>query len=420
MTTALPVPTLAAGPAGLTLEGVALADIAARFGTPTYVYSRAALTGAYEAYQQALGMRKALVCYAVKANSSLGILSVFAKLGAGFDIVSGGELARVLAAGGDPGKVIFSGVCKSVDEMRFALETGIGCFNVESAAELDRLNDVATQLGKRAPIAFRVNPDVNPNTHPYISTGLRGNKFGVAFTEALDLYRKAARMPAIEISGIDCHIGSQLLDPAPMAEAAGKILGLVDQLAREGIHLDHIDLGGGLGIRYRDEEPPTPTDYLKPLLECFEGRSEALCFEPGRSLVGNAGLLLTRIEYLKPGVEKNFAIIDAAMNDLARPALYDAWHEIVAVAPRSLPATRYEVVGPICESGDFLGHDRDLSVAPGDLLAILSAGAYGMTMSSNYNTRPRAAEVLVDGDTVHVIRERETLEHLLKGERPLP
>ena len=420
MTTALPVPTLAAGPAGLTLEGVALADIAARFGTPTYVYSRAALTDAYQAYQQALGMRKALVCYAVKANSSLGILSVFAKLGAGFDIVSGGELARVLAAGGDPGKVIFSGVGKSVDEMRFALETGIGCFNVESAAELDRLNDVATQLGKRAPIAFRVNPDVNPNTHPYISTGLRGNKFGVAFTEALDLYRKAARMPAIEISGIDCHIGSQLLDPAPMAEAAGKILGLVDQLAREGIHLDHIDLGGGLGIRYRDEEPPTPTDYLKPLLACFEGRSEALCFEPGRSLVGNAGLLLTRIEYLKPGVEKNFAIIDAAMNDLARPALYDAWHEIVAVAPRELPATRYEVVGPICESGDFLGHDRDLSVAPGDLLAILSAGAYGMTMSSNYNTRPRAAEVLVDGDTVHVIRERETLEHLLKGERPLP
>lgn len=420
MTTALPVPTLAAGPAGLTLEGVALADIAARFGTPTYVYSRAALTGAYQAYQQALGMRKALVCYAVKANSSLGILSVFAKLGAGFDIVSGGELARVLAAGGDPGKVIFSGVGKSVDEMRFALETGIGCFNVESAAELDRLNDVATQLGKRAPIAFRVNPDVNPNTHPYISTGLRGNKFGVAFTEALDLYRKAARMPAIEISGIDCHIGSQLLDPAPMAEAAGKILGLVDQLAREGIHLDHIDLGGGLGIRYRDEEPPTPTDYLKPLLECFAGRSEALCFEPGRSLVGNAGLLLTRIEYLKPGVEKNFAIIDAAMNDLARPALYDAYHEIVAVAPRSLPATRYEVVGPICESGDFLGHDRDLSVETGDLLAILSAGAYGMTMSSNYNTRPRAAEVLVDGDTVHVIRERETLEHLLKGERPLP
>ena len=279
---------------------------------------------------------------------------------------------------------------------------------------------VAGSMGKRAPIAFRVNPDVNPNTHPYISTGLRSNKFGVAFTEALDLYRKAAKLPNIEISGIDCHIGSQLLDPAPMAEAADKILGLVDQLAREGITLDHIDLGGGLGIRYRDEEPPTPTEYLKPLLERFAGRDEALCFEPGRSLVGNAGLLLTRIEYLKPGVEKSFAIIDAAMNDLARPALYDAYHEIVAVAPRALPATRYEVVGPICESGDFLGHDRDLSVETGDLLAILSAGAYGMTMSSNYNTRPRAAEVLVDGDEVHVIRDRETLEHLLKGERPLP
>ena len=420
MTTALPVPTLKAGPAGLTLEGVALADIAERFGTPTYVYSRAALTQAYEAYQRALGLRKSLVCYAVKANSSLGILSVFARLGAGFDIVSRGELARVLAAGGDAGKVIFSGVGKSADEMRYALESGIGCFNVESAAELDRLNDVAGSMGKRAPIAFRVNPDVNPNTHPYISTGLRSNKFGVAFTEALDLYRKAATLPNIEISGIDCHIGSQLLDPAPMAEAADKILGLVDQLAREGITLDHIDLGGGLGIRYRDEEPPTPTEYLKPLLERFAGRDEALCFEPGRSLVGNAGLLLTRIEYLKPGVEKSFAIIDAAMNDLARPALYDAYHEIVAVAPRAVPATRYEVVGPICESGDFLGHDRDLSVETGDLLAILSAGAYGMTMSSNYNTRPRAAEVLVDGDTVHVIRDRETLEHLLKGERPLP
>ncbi len=420
MTTTLPIPTLKAGAAGLTLEGVALADIAERFGTPTYVYSRAALTQAYEAYQHALGLRKSLVCYAVKANSSLGVLSVFARLGAGFDIVSRGELARVLAAGGDAGKVIFSGVGKSADEMRYALESGIGCFNVESAAELDRLNEVAGSMGKRAPTPVRAHPAANPNTPPYISTGLRSNKSGVAFTEALDLYRKAAKLPNIEISGIDCHIGSQLLDPAPMAEAADKILGLVDQLAREGITLDHIDLGGGLGIRYRDEEPPTPTEYLKPLLERFAGRDEALCFEPGRSLVGNAGLLLTRIEYLKPGVEKSFAIIDAAMNDLARPALYDAYHEIVAVAPRALPATRYEVVGPICESGDFLGHDRDLSVETGDLLAILSAGAYGMTMSSNYNTRPRAAEVLVDGDEVHVIRDRETLEHLLKGERPLP
>lgn len=420
MTTALPVPTLAAGPTGLTLEGVALADIAAQFGTPTYVYSRAALTQAFDAYQRALGLRKSLVCYSVKANSSLGVLSVFAKLGSGFDVVSGGELARVLAAGGDAGKVIFSGVGKTAAEMRFALDAGIGCFNVESAAELDRLAEVAASMGTRAPISFRVNPDVNPNTHPYISTGLRSNKFGVAFDEALDLYRKAATLPSIEISGIDCHIGSQLLDPAPMTEAAEKILGLVDQLGREGIKLDHIDLGGGLGIRYRDEEPPTPSTYLKPLLDCFAGRDEALCFEPGRSLVGNAGLLLTRIEYLKPGIEKNFAIIDAAMNDLVRPALYDAYHEIVAVAPRDLPATRYEVVGPICESGDFLGHDRDLSVETGDLLAILSAGAYGMTMSSNYNTRPRAAEVLVDGSEVHVIRERETLEHLLKGERPLP
>ena len=420
MTTALPVPTLVQGPTGLMLEGVALSEIAARHGTPTYVYSRAALTAAFEAYQTALAGRKSLVCYAVKANSSLGILSVFARLGAGFDIVSGGELARVLAAGSEAHKVVFSGVGKSREEMRYALEAGIGCFNVESAAELDRLNEVAGSLGKRAPIAFRVNPDVDPKTHPYISTGLRSNKFGVAFTEALALYRKAATLPHIEISGIDCHIGSQLLDPAPMAEAAAKILGLVDQLASEGIRLDHIDLGGGLGIRYRDEEPPSASTYLAPLLECFAGREETLCFEPGRSLVGNAGLLLTRIEYLKPGVEKNFAIIDAAMNDLARPALYDAYHEIVAVAPKAVEARSYEVVGPICESGDFLGHDRELAVEEGDLLAILSAGAYGMTMSSNYNTRTRAAEVLVDGAVMHVIRERETLEHLLKGETPLP
>ena len=403
----------------LICEDVPLAEVARQFGTPAYVYSRATIVDNYRAYQRAFAASKPLICYAVKANSTLSVLALLAAEGAGFDIVSAGELQRVIAAGGDASKVIFSGVGKSAAEMRYALESGIGCFNVESAAELDRLNEVAGSLGKRAPIAFRVNPDVNPNTHPYISTGLRSNKFGVAFTEALDLYRKASKLPNIEISGIDCHIGSQLLDPAPMAEAADKILGLVDQLASESIKLDHIDLGGGLGIRYRDEEPPTPTEYLAPLLARFEGRDEALCFEPGRSLVGNAGLLLTRIEYLKPGVEKNFAIIDAAMNDLVRPALYDAYHEIVAVAPRNLPATRYEVVGPICESGDFLGHDRDLAVATGDLLAILSAGAYGMTMSSNYNTRPRAAEVLVDGDTVHVIRERETLEHLLKGERPL-
>ena len=420
MTTALPVPTLAAGPTGLTLEGVALADIAAQFGTPTYVYSRAALTQAFDAYQRALGLRKSLVCYSVKANSSLGVLSVFARLGAGFDIVSGGELARVLAAGGDAGKVIFSGVGKTAAEMRFALDAGIGCFNVESAAELDRLAEVAASMGTRAPISFRVNPDVNPNTHPYISTGLRSNKFGVAFDEALDLYRKAARLPHIEISGIDCHIGSQLLDPAPMTEAAEKILGLVDQLGREGIKLDHIDLGGGLGIRYRDEEPPTPTTYLKPLLDCFAGRDEALCFEPGRSLVGNAGLLLTRIEYLKPGIEKNFAIIDAAMNDLMRPALYEAWHDIVPVAPRTGDARVYDVVGPVCESGDFLGQARPLCLQAGDLLAVMSAGAYGMAMSSNYNTRPRAVEVMVDGDRVHVVRRRETIAELYAGEQTLP
>jgi diaminopimelate decarboxylase len=415
-----PIPGLLPGPAGLRLEGVALAEIAARFGTPAYVYSRAALTTAFDRYRAALAGRRALVCYAVKANSNLGILSVFARLGAGFDIVSGGELARVLAAGGGAGKVVFSGVGKSALEMEQALTAGIRCFNVESAAELERLDAVAGRLGRRAPIAFRVNPDVDPKTHPYISTGLKSNKFGVAFGEALDLYRRAATLPHIRVSGIACHIGSQLLDPAPMAEAAEKVLNLVDRLAAEGIVLDHIDLGGGLGIRYRDETPPAVADYLAPLLALFAGRGEELCFEPGRSLVGNAGLLLTRVEYLKPGEEKNFAVVDAAMNDLARPALYDAYHEVVAVAPGNAPARRYDVVGPICESGDFLARERELAVAPGDLLALLSAGAYGMAMSSNYNTRPRAAEVLVDGAAMHLIRRRETVESLYALESPLP
>lgn len=414
-----PVPDLTMGAAGLELEGTPLQDMAARFGTPTYVYSRAALTGAFERYQQALAGRPALVCYAVKANSNLGILSVFARLGAGFDIVSGGELARVLAAGGAANKVVFSGVGKSIAEMEQALAAGIRCFNVESAAELDRLNQVAGRLGHRAPIAFRVNPDVDPKTHPYISTGLKSNKFGVAFDEALALYRKAAGLPHIHISGIACHIGSQLLDPAPMAEAAAKVLGLVDQLGTEGITLDHIDLGGGLGIRYRDETPPSVADYLAPLLTLFAGRPEELCFEPGRSLVGNAGLLLTRVEYLKPGEEKNFAVVDAAMNDLARPALYDAYHEVVAVTPRSTPPQRYDVVGPICESGDFLARDRTLALAPGDLIALLSAGAYGMAMSSNYNTRGRAAEVLVDRGRIHLIRQRERIDSLYALESPL-
>jgi diaminopimelate decarboxylase len=415
-----PIPTLHAGHDGLHLEDVSLATLAAEFGTPTYVYSRQALADAFAAWREALGTRRALVCYAVKANSNLGVLSAFARLGAGFDIVSGGELSRVLAAGGDAARVVFSGVGKSAAEMRQALQAGIRCFNVESEAEIERLDAVAGELGTRAPIALRVNPDVDPKTHPYISTGLRSNKFGVAIDAARALYRRAAGLPHLRVSGIACHIGSQLLDPAPMAEAAEKVLALVEQLAADGIALDHIDLGGGLGIRYRDEAPPSVADYLAPLLRVFEGRTEELCFEPGRSLVGNAGLLLTRIEYLKPGEDRNFAIVDAAMNDLARPALYDAYHEVVAVAPHGGPTRNYEIVGPICESGDFLAHDRELAVAPGDLVALLSAGAYGMAMSSNYNTRPRAAEVMVDGDQVRLVRRRETVESLYALESPLP
>jgi diaminopimelate decarboxylase len=414
-----PLPTLRHGPRGLQIEDVPLAEIAARFGTPAFVYSHAALCDAFQAWTSALDGRNALVCYAVKANSNLGVLSVFARLGAGFDIVSGGELARVLAAGGDAGKVVFSGVGKRIDEMRDALAAGIRCFNVESAAELERLDAVAGELGLRAPIALRVNPDVDAKTHPYISTGLRTNKFGVAFDDALALYRRAAALPNLRVTGIACHIGSQLLDPAPIAEAATKVLGLVDRLADEGIVLEHIDLGGGLGIRYRDEAPPSVAEYLAPLLRLLDGRREQLCFEPGRSLVGNAGLLLTRIEYLKPGLEKNFAIVDAAMNDLARPALYDAYHAVVAVTPRDSAAQRYEIVGPVCESGDFLAHDRSLAVAPGDLLAILSAGAYGMTMSSNYNSRARAAEIIVRGDKLQCVRARETIASLYALESPL-
>ncbi|HHW63651.1 MAG TPA: diaminopimelate decarboxylase [Rhodocyclaceae bacterium] len=415
-----PVPTLNERNGALWLEDLPLAEIATRFGTPTYVYSKAALESAFAAWQGALAGRRALVCYAVKANSNLGILSVFARLGAGFDIVSGGELARVLAAGGQADKVVFSGVGKTRAEMRQALEAGIRCFNVESAAELEHLDAVAGALGKRAPVALRVNPDVDPKTHPYISTGLKGNKFGVAFADALDLYRRAAALPNLHISGVACHIGSQLLDPAPMTEAAEKVRDLVDRLAEEGVVLEHIDLGGGLGIRYRDEAPPAVADYLAPLLAVFDGRDEELCFEPGRSLVGNAGLLLTRIEYLKPGETKNFAVVDAAMNDLARPALYDAWHEVVAVDRRTDAEAEYDVVGPICESGDFLARGRKLAVAEGDLLAILSAGAYGMTMSSNYNTRPRAAEVIVDGSQALEVRARETVSALFAAERPLP
>lgn len=401
-------------------ESVSLADIASRFGTPCYVYSRAALEAAYGNWAAALAGRNALVCYAVKANSSLAVLNVFARLGAGFDIVSGGELARVLAAGGRADKVVFSGVGKRVDEMRAALAAGIRCFNIESAPELERLEAVAAEMGVVAPIAFRVNPAVDPKTHPYISTGLKCNKFGVAFEEALALYRRAQASPHLRITGIACHIGSQLLDPAPMAEATARILGLVDALAGLGITLSHLDLGGGLGIRYHDEVAPSVADYLAPLLSQLAGRTQQLCFEPGRSLVGNAGVLLTTVEYLKHGEEKNFAIVDAAMNDLARPALYDAYHAIEPVVPRAGAETVFEVVGPVCESGDFLGHERALAIGAGDVLAVRSAGAYGMTMSSNYNTRPRAAEVMVDGAQVIEIRRRETVEELFALESVLP
>ena len=401
-------------------ESVALSDIAARFGTPCYVYSRTALEAALDEYLQELMGVDALVCFAVKANGNLAILDVFSRLGAGFDIVSGGELKRVLAADGDPKKVVFSGVGKSREEMKLALEHNIFCFNVESAPELERLNEVAGVLGRKAPISLRVNPNVDPKTHPYISTGLKKNKFGVAYDDALSLYQHAVTLPNLEITGIDCHIGSQLLDPSPFAEALDKILILVDQLASNGIRLRHIDLGGGLGIRYKDEQEPTVKSYLQPLLAKLKGRDLKIILEPGRRLVGNAGVLLTKIEYLKPGEAKNFAIVDAAMNDLARPALYDAWHEIVPVQPRHDAPRTWEVVGPICETGDFIGHDRSLALKAGDLLAVLSVGAYGMTMSSNYNSRPRAAEVMVDGSIVHLIRHRETEEALYALESRLP
>ena len=404
----------------LHVESVALADIAANFGTPCHIYSRAALEAAFDEFKDELTGIDSLICYAAKANSNLAVLNVFARRGAGFDIVSIGELKRVLAAGADPQKIVFSGVGKSAAEMAFALETGILCFNVESEPELVRLDDVAARLGKKAAISLRVNPNVDAKTHPYISTGLKENKFGVAYDDALRVYRHAASLSHIEVTGIDCHIGSQLLDPAPFAEALDKLLQLIDQLAAAGIRLHHIDLGGGLGIRYKDETAPTVKSYLQPLLQELKSRKLKILLEPGRRLVGNAGILLTRIEYLKPGEVKNFAIIDAAMNDLARPALYDAWHDIVPVAPRPGEARTWEVVGPICESGDFLGHDRSLTLEPGDLLAVMSTGAYGMAMSSNYNTRARAAEVMVDGTQSYLVRRRETVEELYACESLLP
>ncbi len=404
----------------LCVEQVRLQEIAQQFGTPCYVYSRAALTEAFLAYDRALAGHDHLVCYAVKANPNLAILNVFARLGAGFDIVSGGELKRVLAAGGAPEKIVFSGVGKREDEMRQALSSGILCFNLESESEMLRLDRVAGEMGKIAPVSLRVNPNVDAKTHPYISTGLKESKFGVAYTDALRLYRLAHSLPNLRVTGIDCHIGSQLTEVTPFVDALEKVLYLVDTLKAEGISISHLDLGGGLGIRYRDETPPEVGDYVQALLSKLGQRSEKVLFEPGRSLVGNAGLLLTRIEYIKRGEDRNFAIIDAAMNDLMRPALYDAYHEIVAANPADVAACKYEIVGPVCESGDFLGRNRELRITENDLLAVLSAGAYGMSMSSNYNTRPRAAEVMVDGDHVYLVRAREKIEDLFALENPLP
>jgi diaminopimelate decarboxylase len=397
-------------------EQVPLPAIAAEFGTPAYVYSRAAIEERFRAISAPLSGRDHLVCYAMKANSNLAVLAVLARLGAGFDIVSGGELARVLAAGGDPGKVVFSGVGKTEAEMRAALAAGVLCFNVESAAELDRLDRVARAAGRRARVSIRVNPDVDPKTHPYISTGLKENKFGVAYADAPGLYRDAAARAGIEVVGVDCHIGSQITEVAPYLEALDKVLALVDRLAAEGIRLHHLDLGGGFGIRYRDETPPELGAFVQALLARLGDRPLRLMFEPGRSIVGNAGLLLTRVEYLKHAEARNFAIVDGAMNDLLRPSLYAAWHDIVPVRHRAAPAAAYDVVGPVCESGDFLGKERLLALAEGDLLAVMSAGAYGMCMSSNYNTRPRAAEVMVDGATPHLVRRRERTEELFATE----
>ncbi len=401
-------------------EGVALSAIAERFGTPTYVYSRAHIEAQYRAYADALSGIPHLVCFAVKANSNLGVLNVLARLGAGFDIVSRGELERVLAAGGKPDRIVFSGVGKSRDDMRRALEVGVHCFNVESTVELERLQVVAAELGKVAAISLRVNPDVDAGTHPYISTGLKENKFGIAIADAEAVYARAAELPNLKVVGVDCHIGSQLTTLPPFLDALDRLLALIDRLAARGIRIEHLDLGGGLGVRYKDETPPLAGDYIAAVRERIAGRNLALVFEPGRSIVANAGVLLTRVEYLKHTEHKDFAIIDAAMNDLIRPALYQAWMDVVPVSPREGEARAYDLVGPICETGDFLAKNRELVLEEGDLLAVCSAGAYGFVMSSNYNTRGRAAEVLVDGEQAHEVRRRETLAELYAGESLLP
>jgi len=401
-------------------EGVALSAIAQRFATPTYVYSRAHIEAQYRAYADALQGMPHLVCFAVKANSNIGVLNVLARLGAGFDIVSRGELERVLAAGGEPSKIVFSGVGKTRDDMRRALEVGVHCFNVESTDELERLQVVAAELGKTAAISLRVNPDVDAGTHPYISTGLKENKFGIDIEQAPAVYARAAELPNLQVVGVDCHIGSQLTTLPPFLDALDRLLALVDQLAAAGIRIKHLDLGGGLGVQYRDEQPPLAGDYIKAVRERIAGRDLALVFEPGRSIVANAGVLLTQVEYLKHTEHKDFAIVDAAMNDLIRPALYQAWMDVVPVQPRDSATRTYDIVGPICETGDFLAKDRELALAEGDLLAVRSAGAYGFVMSSNYNTRGRAAEVMVDGEHAFEVRRRETLSELFAGESCLP
>jgi diaminopimelate decarboxylase len=401
----------------LCAEQVPLDEIARRFGTPSYVYSSAAIESAFREYTRALEGRKALICYSVKANSNLSVLALLARLGAGFDIVSGGELARVLAAGGDARKTLFSGVGKTSAEIEFALRKGIGCINLESEAELERVDTVARRLGLRAPVALRVNPAIDARTHPYISTGLSESKFGVAHREAERLYAHAVALRGIEVIGIGCHIGSQLTHAAPFAEAAGRIAALADRLQRAGIALQHIDIGGGIGIRYHDENPDSIGGFLDGALGILAGRQETLIVDPGRSIVGNAGVLLTRVEYVKPGGARNFLVVDAAMNDLVRPALYDAWHDVRPVRESEAQPGVYDIVGPVCESADFLAKDRSLAAREGDLLAIMSAGAYGMAMSSNYNSRPRAAEVLVNGTQSHLVRRRESVEELFALER---
>jgi len=406
----------------LCAEQVPLAQIAERFGTPCYVYSRAVVERNYDAFASALARRPALIAYSVKANSNLALLAVMAQRGAGFDIVSGGELARVLAAGGDARKVVFSGIGKSETEIEQALRAGILCLNLESAPELDRVDTVARRLGLRAPVAFRVNPDVDAKTHPYISTGLKDNKFGIAYEDAERLYRDAAQRGNIRAAGVGCHIGSQMTSAAPFVDAAARILALTQRLERAGIHLEHIDLGGGFGIRYRDESPAPVGQFLDGALGVLAGRRETLIVDPGRAIAGEAGLLLTRVEYIKPGETKNFVVVDAAMNDLVRPALYGAWHEVrqVVETESGVAAGVYDVVGPVCESADFLARERRLTVRPGSLLAVMSAGAYGMVMSSNYNSRPRPAEVMVSGGRATLVRERETIAQLIATERLLP